>query len=94
MKTVLKDLTIDEVYNFIKVIGEEKYRATQLLSWLYKKNAQYFSEMTNIPKSLREKFSEETELKLFKNTESLKSSDESIKFKFTLKDGEKIGQLL
>lgn len=90
MKISVKDLTIDGVYTFIKELGEQKYRAEQLLSWIYKKNCESFNEMTNISKSFRQKLEETAELHLFKNFTSFQSKDKSEKYRLTLKDDEVI----
>ena len=52
-KIVLKNLTEEEMKEFILSIGEKKFRAKQIFSWIYK-NVRDFDEMKNIPKSLRD----------------------------------------
>ena len=86
MKINIKDLSADQVYSFVEEISEPKYRADQLLNWLYKKNAESFNEMTNISKALRNKLAEQVELSMFKNTESIRTSDDVIKYRFQLFD--------
>ncbi|HOP81128.1 MAG TPA: hypothetical protein PLZ21_11240 [Armatimonadota bacterium] len=36
-------------------LGEPKYRGGQLADWIYKKDADDFDEMTNLPLSFRQK---------------------------------------
>ena len=42
----------------METLGEKKFRASQILSWLYVKNAKSFDEMSDIKKDLRERLSE------------------------------------
>ncbi len=53
----LKDLTYEELENFILSIGEKKFRAKQVYTWLYR-GIESFDEMTDISKDLRQKLSE------------------------------------
>ena len=51
----LKDLRPAELENFIKELGEPKFRAKQVFQWLYKDGGvTEWDQMTNVPKSLRE----------------------------------------
>ena len=52
-KISIKNLNLDELSNFFKGIGEKEYRAKQLFNWLYEKNIDSFSSMTNFSKELR-----------------------------------------
>ena len=56
-KVCLKNLTEEELKEYIKSIGEKAFRATQIYGWIYK-GARSFSDMKNIPKSLQEKLEE------------------------------------
>ena len=52
----LKDKQLIELENFIKELGEPKFRAKQVFQWLYKDGGVTdWDQMTNVPKSLREK---------------------------------------
>lgn len=53
----LRDLTIEEMKDFMTKIGEKPFRAKQIFSWIYK-GADTFDEMTDISKALREKLKE------------------------------------
>lgn len=50
----LKDLTYGELENKIVELGEPKYRAGQIFSWLYK-DIKDFEDMKNIPNNLKDK---------------------------------------
>lgn len=67
--------------------GEKPFRASQILDWLWKKNAASFSEMANLPVSLREQLNAEFSIPRLRISEAQKSSDGTIKLAFTLFDG-------
>lgn len=47
--------SLDELPLLLKYLGEPSFRAKQLIEWLYKRFANSYDEMLNLPKSLREK---------------------------------------
>ena len=53
----LKDFEFFELEAFLKELGEPKFRAGQIFEWL-SRGVESFDEMTNIPKSLKEKLSD------------------------------------
>ena len=53
VKPNLKDMSLEELEVFIAGFGKEKYRARQLMKWLYQSNARSFEEMTNLSKVFR-----------------------------------------
>ena len=58
MKKNLKDFTLKELEEVLLELGEPKFRAKQIFKWLYD-GAERFDDMTNIPKKLRDKLSDE-----------------------------------
>ena len=56
----IRSMSLDELTKYILSIGEPKYRAGQVFSWLHR-GISDFEEMSNIPKGLREKLSMECE---------------------------------
>jgi 23S rRNA (adenine2503-C2)-methyltransferase len=52
-KSFIKNLSLTEVESLFDELGEKPYRAKQLFNWLYEKNIESFSEMTNFTKELR-----------------------------------------
>ena len=85
----LKDLTYEELENFIKSEGQPAFRTKQIFTWLYK-GAESIDEMTNLSKPLREKLSE----KVFVSTPEIRakylSKDGTVKYVWELSDGELI----
>lgn len=55
MSNSLSDMTLEELQAFMEALGEPKYRAAQVYSWLCKGIRP--SQMSNISKSLRERLS-------------------------------------
>ncbi len=90
MKINLKDLTLDELEDFSESLGEKKFRAKQIFSWLHK-GIVSFDEMTDISKSLREKLSEKSFISTLEIEKKLVSKiDGTTKYLFKLTDGEMI----
>ncbi len=73
--------------HFVKDIGEPKFRAQQLMDWIYKKNAVDFEEMTNLSKTLREKLNKCATINDLQNKNcSVSKIDGTMKFLFALED--------
>lgn len=85
--TDLYAMTSEELTDFVISLGEPKFRATQIASFL--KSGVPLEEMTNLPKSLREKLKTETVDTLPRVEEKLVSKiDGTVKYLFRLYDGE------
>lgn len=85
--TNLRDLTFGELENLILSLGEKKFRATQVFSWLHK-GVESYDEMTNIPKSLRDKLACEYYVFAPRIVKKLESKlDKTKKYLFSLHDG-------
>ena len=56
--TDIKSLTLSELTQEMESIGEKKFRAAQIYSWLHERLVDDFDEMTNLSKGLREKLKE------------------------------------
>ena len=82
----LKDLTYEELESFLVELGEKKFRAKQIFSWLYK-GVTDFSEMTDISKALRDKLSDVSYISSLNIVSKLESKiDGTKKFLFELSD--------
>ncbi len=76
-----------EIEQELEALGEPKYRAKQIFTWLHR-GARDFDEMTNLPKALREKLKSEYRLyrpRVLKKQES--QIDGTIKYLWELSDG-------
>ena len=90
----IKSLYIEEIEGMLKEMGEPKFRAKQIFSWLHAKKAKNFDEMTNLSKPLREKLGEKFKISNVKILEKLVSSDGTTKYLFSLDDGNVIESVL
>ncbi len=93
--TDIKSLTLAELEREIEGLGEKKFRAKQIYSWLHEKLEDDFSRMTNLPGELREKLMQEYELtRLTLVQTQLSRLDGTCKFLFRLADGNVIESVL
>lgn len=80
-------LTLEELQDLVKELGQPAFRAKQLNEWIHDKNVCSFDEMTNLPAALREKLSERfsfnVPVELFKQV----SKDGSRKYLLQFSDG-------
>ena len=83
----LKDFEYDELTEYLLSIGEKKFRAEQIFSWLHR-GAESYEEMTNLSKATREKLEKETYVSTLKIREKYVSQlDGTVKYLFELPDG-------
>jgi 23S rRNA (adenine2503-C2)-methyltransferase len=87
-KIDIKSLSLDELKQEISKLGEKPFRAVQLYEWMHVKLARNYDEMTNIPKSLKEKLENEAVYTSLKEvTVQTSKIDGTKKFLFELYDG-------
>lgn len=70
--------------------GQKKYRATQLYSWIYEKDAKSFDEMSDVSKLFREELNRDFCLTLPTIYKKQESKDGTIKLLLELEDGSKV----
>ena len=85
----IRSLSYDELNEEIINLGFPKFRISQLFSWVHEKCVSSFDEMTNISKAMREQLKEHfyfdnSEI----NTKLISQIDGTVKYLFTLSDGE------
>jgi len=90
----IKSLYMEEIEDMLKEMGEPKFRAKQIFTWLHQKKAVSFDEMTNLSKPLREKLSEKMHISKFEIADKKVSSDGTAKYLFLLEDGNVIESVL
>lgn len=87
-KIDIKSLNYDELADYIVSIGEKKFRAAQLYSWMHEKLACSYDEMTNISEKLKKVLKENT---LYTCLEPVRVQESQIdgtkKYLFRLYDG-------
>lgn len=93
-KTDIKDFTLRELERAIGDLGEPRYRARQVFSWVYKRGARSFGEMENLPASLMGKLGQAYRIGSVEEEERTRSSDGTEKFLFRLPDNNFIETVL
>lgn len=77
-----------ELEQLLIEMGEPKFRAKQLFEWIHGKHAADFAEMTNLPKTLREKLESTAKLPRTEAVRKLVSQkDGTRKYLFALENG-------
>ncbi|MCI8866516.1 MAG: 23S rRNA (adenine(2503)-C(2))-methyltransferase RlmN [Anaerotignum sp.] len=94
-KTDLRSMDSAELEQFIIEMGEPGFRAKQLFEWIHGKHAADFAEMTNLPKTLREKLESTAKLPRTEVVRKLVSQkDGTRKYLFALENGSVIESVL
>jgi 23S rRNA (adenine2503-C2)-methyltransferase len=90
----LKNLSLAELESFVVSLGEKPFRAGQLTAWLYVKGIRSFAEMTSLAKSFREKLAASAQISFLTADRIQSAKDGTKKYRFILKDGERIESVL
>lgn len=80
-------LTLEELQDLVKELGQPAFRAKQLNEWIHDKNVCSFDEMTNLPAALREKLSERFSFNVPVELVKQVSKDGSHKYLLQFSDG-------
>ncbi len=79
----------------VEAMGEPKYRSGQIYRWLHEKKVTDFSEMLDLPQSLRTKLSVEFYIKRLFIARKLESCmDDTVKYLYRLPDGQHVETVL
>ncbi len=90
----LKSMTLAEMTEALKAMGQPTFRGKQVFTWLHK-GAASFDEMTNLPKDLRDKLKSEFTLTVPKVArKQVSRQDGTIKYLWELADGNCIESVL
>ncbi|MBR0404730.1 MAG: 23S rRNA (adenine(2503)-C(2))-methyltransferase RlmN [Eggerthellaceae bacterium] len=87
MDTPIKTLSIQQLEDCVKNAGLPKFRAGQILSWIYHKNVSSFQEMTNLPQAARDQFDASFPIYMPTIVDKQTSFDGSRKYLLELNDG-------
>jgi 23S rRNA (adenine2503-C2)-methyltransferase len=94
-KTNLKDLLPSELEAWFESQGEKRFRARQLVRWVYQKYEHDFMEMTDFARPLRQMLAERAELPSLPLITAQNSKDGATeKFLFRLPDGNAVESVL
>ncbi|MEZ4798591.1 MAG: 23S rRNA (adenine(2503)-C(2))-methyltransferase RlmN [Flavobacteriales bacterium] len=93
-KKDIRTLELPDLISFLEENGEQKFRAKQIMEWLWKKSATNFDQMNNIGKNLQQLLSDNFEFKTIKVADQQVSSDRTIKCAFEVDDNKVIEGVL
>ncbi len=93
-KTDIKSLTKEELTRWFGQQGLQAYRASQVMRWIYLKQAENFDAMTDISKKTRLLLNENFSFSLPETRHVAVSADGSRKFLFSLADGNYVETVL
>ena len=92
--TDIKSMELTEMADFFQALGEPAFRAKQVFQWLHR-GACSFEEMSNLPKSLREKLSAACILHMpTVERKQVSAQDGTVKYLWRLADGNCIETVL
>lgn len=86
----LLDLTVSELESLFEALSEPRFRVTQLIQWIHQRRVIDFEQMTNLSQSLRNKLSEQFEIRFPKIVYDHKARDGTHKWLLELDSGSKI----
>jgi len=86
----LRALTLPQAEALFETWGEPAYRARQLLEWVHRRGARSVEEMTNLPKSLRKRLSEDAQLGALETQKVEVAADGTRKYAFRTDRGDVI----
>lgn len=94
MKQNIYSFNKQELEDYFISINEKKFRAKQVMEWLYKTRVNSFEEMSNLPKNVRDRLSSDFKMDILKLDMKQQSKDGTIKCLFELHDGHFIETVL
>ena len=94
MKPNIKDISREELSDWLSQHKEPSYRSDQIRRWLLQKGVFSFSEMTNLSTALRDSMEREFSISRLPILRKSRSRDGTEKFLFDLSDGNSIETVL
>jgi 23S rRNA (adenine2503-C2)-methyltransferase len=83
----LLDFTLEEIEEFISSLGKEKFRAPQIMKWIYQSGSVSFDDMTTLSRNFRARLSEIARVSRPQIVKIQESKDGTKKFLLRLEDG-------
>ena len=93
-REAITGLTQSELESKLVELGEPKFRATQLLDWTFSKRVESFDAMSNVSAKLRNRLSEQFDLRSLTLARRQGADDSTQKFLFRLEDGRYVESVL
>ncbi len=92
--TDIRNLSIQELAQYLQSIGEKPFRTRQIFEWIYQKGVESFDNMRNLSKDLRHSLEKEFTLRSHQVYKKEISKDGTTKFLFNLGGRQKIETVL
>ena len=86
-KIILSGMSLEELEDLMKTMGESSFRARQLHHWIYSKSVASIDDMTDLSKKFREALSEIAVISDVKIAHRLISNDGTVKYLVEYPDG-------
>ena len=94
-KTDISSMDMEELQNYMELLGEKPFRARQVYQWIHEKLADRFEQMSSLPAALRETLDEQCFLSGMKAVDvQISRLDGTRKYLFELRDGNVIESVL
>lgn len=93
--TDIKSLTLEELEEALLRLGEKRFRAKQIFTWLHQQKVTSFEQMSNISKELKQRLEENFEIVILHEAACLRDRcDQTQKYLFELQDGSTLETVL
>ncbi len=86
----IKNLTQDDLISFLAGLGKERFRAGQILRWIYDRDVCSFDDMTDLAKNLRLELQQRARVSNLTPEVVEDSRDGTRKYLFRMADGESV----
>jgi 23S rRNA (adenine2503-C2)-methyltransferase len=93
-KKDIREIALDDLVTFVESMGEKKFRAKQVMEWIWKKSALSFDDMTNLSKSFRDVLKEEYAFHTITLADQQVSGDKTVKCAFQVEQGKVVEGVL
>lgn len=91
----IRSMYLQELEELLASLGQPRFRAGQIFSWLHRSAVTDFEQMTNLPRSLRSELAERCYIAAAVPVRALRSQiDETVKYLYRLYDGETVESVL
>ena len=89
-KVDLKGLSLGQLEQLLLDLGKQKYRAKQILHWIYQRGVTDFEQMTDLAKVFRSQLAERSYVSAWQPEAVEESRDGTKKYLFRMADGESV----
>ena len=90
----IRNIKFDQLVSFLQENGEKPFRAKQIWTWLWKRGAGSFDEMTDLSVALRTKLQANFTFHRAEIAQEVQSSDKTTKFLLQFHDGKMVEGVL